>query len=80
MSTRKAYRDDLLSRQIQLRKHEIPEGWSFESADLINKVIERMWDIYIYIYIYIVLAKKPSEQTWITGTNGNQAASLATGF
>jgi len=28
-----------MSRQASIKKNEIPEGWSIEAADLINKVI-----------------------------------------
>jgi hypothetical protein len=28
-----------MSKQVQVNKHEIVEGWSLESADFINKVI-----------------------------------------
>lgn len=35
---RKEIRDQVLARQVQLRKVDIPEGWSLESADFINKV------------------------------------------
>jgi hypothetical protein len=27
-----------MSRQASIKKHEIPEGWSPEAADFINKV------------------------------------------
>jgi hypothetical protein len=27
-----------MSKQVQLKKHEIPEGWSVEAADFINRV------------------------------------------
>ena len=28
-----------MAKQVQLKKHEIPEGWSVEAADFINRVI-----------------------------------------
>lgn len=28
-------------KQVQLKKHEIPEGWSLESADFVNKCLQR---------------------------------------
>jgi hypothetical protein len=28
-----------MSKQIQVKKNEIPDGWSVEGADFINKVI-----------------------------------------
>ncbi len=36
--SRKEIRDAILSKQVQIRKHEIPESWSYEAADFINKV------------------------------------------
>lgn len=37
--TRKEIRDNLLSKQVQIKQQEIPAGWSLEAADFINKVI-----------------------------------------
>lgn len=28
----------IMSKQVQVKKNEIPEGWSAEGADFINKV------------------------------------------
>jgi len=28
-------------KQVQLKKHEVPEGWSLEAADFINKCLQR---------------------------------------
>jgi len=36
--SRREIRDCILARQIQIKRYEIPEGWSIESADFINKV------------------------------------------
>lgn len=30
-----------MSKQAKVRKNEIPEGWSVEAADLVNKLLER---------------------------------------
>ena len=38
---RKEIRDQILAKQVQLRKNDIPEGWSLEAADFINKLIQR---------------------------------------
>jgi len=27
-----------MSKQVQIKKSEVPEGWSLDAADLINKV------------------------------------------
>jgi serine/threonine protein kinase len=38
---RKEIRDHILSKQVQIRKNEVPPGWSLEAADFINKLIQR---------------------------------------
>ena len=37
--TRKDIRDQIFSKQINLRKSDIPDGWSMEAADFINKLL-----------------------------------------
>ena len=39
--TRKEIRDAILAKQVQLKKDDIPQGWSLEAADLVNKLIQR---------------------------------------
>lgn len=39
--SRKEIWDHILSKQIQIKKHEIPRNWSIEAADFINKTIQR---------------------------------------
>ncbi len=39
--TRKEIRDEILARQVQLRRRDIPEGWSVEAADFTNKLLQR---------------------------------------
>ena len=39
--TRKDIRNHILSKQIQIKRHEIPKGWSIEAADFINKTLQR---------------------------------------
>ncbi len=36
--TRKDIRDAILAKQVQLKRSDIPAGWSLEAADFINKV------------------------------------------
>ena len=36
--SRKEIRDQILAKQVSVKKHEIPDGWSVEAADFINKV------------------------------------------
>jgi len=38
---RKEIRDQILAKQVQIKRSEIPEGWSLEAADFINKLIQR---------------------------------------
>jgi len=38
---RKEIRDQILAKQVQIKKNEIPDGWSIESADFINRMIQR---------------------------------------
>lgn len=39
--TRNEIKEAMLTQQIQLKKKDIPTGWSLESADFINKCIQR---------------------------------------
>jgi serine/threonine protein kinase len=39
--SRKEIRDHILSKQIKIRKNDVPQGWSLEAADFVNKLIER---------------------------------------
>ena len=38
---RKEIRDAIIADQIHIKKCDIPEGWSVESADFINKCLSR---------------------------------------
>lgn len=37
--TRREIREQILARQVHIKRYEIPEGWSLEAADFINKVL-----------------------------------------
>ncbi|CAD8044966.1 unnamed protein product [Paramecium primaurelia] len=39
--TRKDIRDAIIAKQIQLKKGDLPLGWSLEAADLINQLLSR---------------------------------------
>ena len=39
--TRKEIRDNIFTKQINLKKSDLPEGWSLEAADFINKCLHR---------------------------------------
>jgi len=36
--SRQEIRDEILARQVQLKKADVPEGWSLEAADFVNRV------------------------------------------
>jgi len=36
---RKEIRDNIFSKQICLKKSDLPDGWSMEAADFINKTL-----------------------------------------
>jgi serine/threonine protein kinase len=38
---RKEIRDQILAKQVQIKKNEIPDDWSMEAADFINRMIQR---------------------------------------
>jgi serine/threonine protein kinase len=39
--SRKEIREHILAKQVQLKKSEIPPGWSLEAADFVNKCLQR---------------------------------------
>lgn len=39
--SRKEIRDQILAKQVLIKKEEIPKGWNVESADFINSLIQR---------------------------------------
>lgn len=39
--SRKEIRDHILSKQVQIKRNDIPRGWSLEAADFVNKMIQR---------------------------------------
>lgn len=38
---RKEVRENILSYQVQIKKDQIPEDWSLEAADFINRLLQR---------------------------------------
>mmetsp|Transcript_11093 Transcript_11093/g.21735 ORF Transcript_11093/g.21735 Transcript_11093/m.21735 type:complete len:381 (+) Transcript_11093:719-1861(+) len=38
---RREIRDQILSKQVVLKRSDVPEGWSLEAADFINKLLQR---------------------------------------
>ncbi|EGR31500.1 protein kinase domain protein, partial [Ichthyophthirius multifiliis] len=39
--TRQEIRDQILAKQVQIKKNEVPDKWSLEAADFANKLIQR---------------------------------------
>lgn len=39
--SRREIREQILAKQMQIKRFEIPEGWSLEAADFINKCLQR---------------------------------------
>ena len=39
--SRAEIREQMLSKQVQLKSGDIPDDWSYESADFINRLIQR---------------------------------------
>jgi len=39
--SRKEIRDQILAKQVQIKRNEVPDGWSLEAADFINRLIQR---------------------------------------
>ena len=37
--SRKEIRDAILAKQVQIKRHEVPKGWSLEAADFVNKTL-----------------------------------------
>ena len=54
--SRREIRDAILAKQAQIRKNEVPEGWSLEAADFINKVSQ---NLSLYYLSYSVSLVKP---------------------
>lgn len=38
---RKTIREQIMAKQSAIKKDQIPEGWSIEAADFVNKLIQR---------------------------------------
>lgn len=39
--SRKEIRDQILAKQVHIKRDEIPSGWSIEAADFVNRMIQR---------------------------------------
>lgn len=49
----------IFAKQVQIKKHEIPDGWSIEAADFINKVNPKSY------MVFVVFVKEACQPTWI---------------
>ena len=43
--SRKEIREQVLSKQINISKHDLPKLWNVESSEFINKLLERKWSM-----------------------------------
>ena len=39
--SRKEIRDQILAKQVVIKREEVPKGWSLEAADFVNALIQR---------------------------------------
>ncbi|EGR27877.1 protein kinase domain protein [Ichthyophthirius multifiliis] len=39
--TRQEIKDHILAKKVRIKEYEVPQGWSIDAADFINKLIER---------------------------------------
>ena len=39
--SRREIRDQILTKQVQIKKYDIPDGWTIEAADFINRCLQR---------------------------------------
>lgn len=39
--SRREIRDQILTKQVQIKKYDIPNGWTIEAADFINRCLQR---------------------------------------
>lgn len=39
--TRKDIRDQVLAKQVQIKRSEVPDKWTYEAADFVNRLIQR---------------------------------------
>lgn len=68
-----------MAKQVQVKPTEIPEGWSEESADFINRVKKLIYNINVLIIHkkkIIVTSKKTNKSTWIKRCSGGKGPPL----
>ena len=71
--SRKEIRDQILARQVQIKRQEIPHGWSLHAADFINKV-GKFSALFLTI---LVNPTKANKQIRIKRAKGSEKPSLA---
>lgn len=67
--SRKEIRDQILARQVQIKGAEIPDQWSLESIDFVNKVF--------YCYEFLAALTKAIKSFRVQWRLGTQGSSLA---
>jgi serine/threonine protein kinase len=67
--SKQSIRDNILAKQVQIKAHEIPNDWTIECADFINKLIRRKPSSRMGFSEGIQELK---EHPWFTGFNWEQ--------
>lgn len=60
--SRKEIKEKIMAKQVQIKKNEIPECWSIEAADFINRVFYLLYKI-----IFQLLQRKPANRLGLRG-------------
>lgn len=58
--SRKEIKEKIMAKQVQIKKSEIPEGWSIEAADFINRVLFKF-------LLFKLLQRKPANRLGLHG-------------
>ena len=61
----------MLAKNVQLKQSQIPEGWSYEAADFINKLIRRKPENRLGYTSILELKNHP----WLCGLNWDKLRS-----
>ena len=63
--SRKEIKEKVMAKQVQIKRQEIEEGWSVESADFINRMLQRKPMNRLGVYG----AQQAKEHVWFSGFN-----------
>lgn len=65
--SRKEIRDQILAKQVQIKKNEIPEGWSLEAADFVNRVSKFFLERENIFFKKKLIQRKPINRLGLNG-------------